>query len=152
LVIATSASRINRRICAVINRLIVYVLLMVHYSLVRLIVSVLRLYLRLDKHESNSLLFEIFRKLLKINVRGRRFTVNGNFWSDAVSKRSRHQCVCLCYGLITTCSIGSYVEYISKVGNKKIRQCTGTLCLVAETHFLILSLKEHMKCFVQFRL
>jgi len=32
------------------------------------------------KHEeSNNLLFAIFRKLLKINVKGRRFPVNGHF-------------------------------------------------------------------------
>jgi hypothetical protein len=30
----------------------------------------------------------------------------------------------LCYGLITTWSIGSYAEFISKIGNKKRRQCT----------------------------
>ena len=68
--------------------------------------------------------FRNFSKPAKNKCEGLEFYSYRTFWSDAVSKRSQHQCMYLCYGFITTWSIGSYEEFISKIGNKKRRHST----------------------------
>ena len=47
-------------------------------------------------------------------------------YQNARCNDKNYQCMCLCFVLITTWNIGSYVKFISKIGNKKRSQCTET--------------------------
>ena len=104
--------------------------------------------------ESNIPLFAIFRKLLKINVRGRRFTVNGRF-GVMPCQSDRTINVCIYVMALSQHEVSALTwNLFPRLETRRDANVQGCvyLCLLVEAHFLILALTQHMKCVVQFLL
>jgi hypothetical protein len=94
----------------------------------------------------------MFRKLLKINARGRRFTINVHFGMMPYHNY-RNINVCVYFMALSQHKVSAIKwNLFPRLEERRDVNVQRYLCLVAEAHFLILSLTQHRECVLQFLL